>query len=180
GIGRCADLHAFAPNDVWCVTDSGTLFRWDGERWFAAIDSGALVRWRGYDHLEGPLLYADGKLTARFVARAPDDLYVTGDRSTLPWNGTTWRDHASLPAWLRASTVLESGTVLAVGHGGRIVAARGSLPAATVPGVEFSIQHIVIDRDGAPIVAGYGDTWGRNGTIARLVAGELKLLDHRG
>src|SRR5690606_7862480 len=134
GLGACIDIHAFAPTDVWCVSDLGELYRWDGERWFAVVEGGGLVRYRSHDELDQPRMYADGRRSARFVGRALDDLYVAGDRSVLHWDGSTWRDHARLPKWMNAATVLESGSVLAVGEGGRVVSVRGSSPAATPAG----------------------------------------------
>jgi hypothetical protein len=179
-VGPCADIHGFAPDDVWCVDEAGRLFHWDGKGWFAAAERG-LIRYRDFDDVVSEeLVYVDGQYSTRFIGRAPDDLYATGKQTTLHWDGTKWREYATLPKWLNASTVTESGVVLGVGNGGRIVSARGSSPAAVSLGLEFSIQHIVVDRQGQLVVAGYGDTWGRDGKLARLVDGKLEQTQYRG
>jgi hypothetical protein len=182
GIGACMDIHAFAADNVWCADGDGRIYRWDGQRWSVAVEGEGMLPLRGEAELARAMaIHELGRQHSRFVAFAPDDLYVTISVYVFHWDGTNWKQLWTLPQWPKwtsAATISDTRELFGVGARGLIYHGRDEPWTMVDRGVAFEIEHIVADRKGGVIAA--NRAWDSGGKIAQLVDGVLVQTDFSG
>lgn len=182
GLGACMDIHAFTPDDVWCTDDRGRIYRWNGEHWsFAVAGEGMVPLHREADLARALASNELGRQDSRFVAFAPDDLYVTINVDMFHWDGSNWTKLWTLPQWPKwtfAATITDTREVFGVGDRGLLFHGREEPWTMIDRGTAFAIDHILADNKGGLVVA--GTSWSADARLAALTDGVLVETGYSG